>query len=86
MLDAAYNLKVADFGFAAPVRGRDGSGKLYTQLGTKGYMAPEIHMGKAYEGPQVDVVAYGIIMFVALTQRPPFAEASLDDPIYRLLI
>jgi serine/threonine protein kinase len=35
MLDAAYNLKVADFGFAAPVRGRDGSGKLYTQLGTK---------------------------------------------------
>lgn len=86
MLDAAYNLKVADFGFAAPVRGRDGSGKLYTQLGTKGYMAPEIHMGKAYEGPQVDVLAYGIIMFVALTQRPPFAEASPDDPHYRLLI
>ncbi len=43
-------------------------------------------MGKAYEGPQVDVLAYGIIMFVALTQRSPFAEASLDDPIYRLLI
>ena len=86
MLDHHYNLKVADFGFAATVRGRDGSGKLYTQLGSKGYMAPEIHMNKAYEGAQVDVVAFGIIMFVALTQRPPFAEASPDDPHYRLLI
>ena len=86
MLDGSYNLKVADFGFAAPVRGRDGSGKLYTQLGTKSYMAPEIHMGKAYDGPLVDVFAFGIILFVALTQRPPFAEGSPDDPHYRLLI
>jgi serine/threonine protein kinase len=86
MLDSAYNLKVADFGFAAPVRGRDGNGKLTTQLGTKGYMAPEIYMKKPYEGPQVDVVALGIIMFVALTQRPPFAETRPDDPHYRLLI
>jgi len=30
MLDANYKLKVADFGFAAPTRGRTGDGKLYT--------------------------------------------------------
>jgi len=30
MLDANYNLKIADFGFAAPVAGRDGKGKLKT--------------------------------------------------------
>lgn len=30
MLDSEFNLKVADFGFAAPVSGRDGSGFLAT--------------------------------------------------------
>lgn len=72
MLDQNYNLKVADFGFAAPIAGRDGKGKLKTQLGTASYMAPEIHMGKPYEGASVDVLASGIIIFVMLTQRPPF--------------
>lgn len=86
MLDANYNLKVADFGFAAPTAGRDGKGKLTTQLGTASYMAPEIHLGKPYEGPAVDVLATGIILFVMITQRPPFSQASHDDPHYRLLI
>ena len=72
MLDKNYNLKIADFGFAAPASGRDGKGKLKTQLGTASYMAPEIHMGKPYEGPSVDILAAGIILFVMLTQRPPF--------------
>jgi serine/threonine protein kinase len=34
LLDENFNLKVADFGFSAPVRGRDGSGLLTTVLGT----------------------------------------------------
>jgi serine/threonine protein kinase len=36
-------LKIADFGFAAPVQGKDGSGTTSTKLGTITYMAPEIH-------------------------------------------
>lgn len=44
MLDHSYTLKIADFGFAAPVEGRDGSGALNTKLGTLNYMAPEIHL------------------------------------------
>ena len=39
-----FNLKIADFGFAAPVEGRDSSGNLTTKLGTLNYMAPEIHL------------------------------------------
>lgn len=39
-----YYLKIADFGFAAPVAGKDGSGSLHTKLGTLNYMAPEIHL------------------------------------------
>ena len=34
MMDNQYYLKIADFGFAAPVEGRDGGGELKTCLGT----------------------------------------------------
>jgi len=45
MLTADFTLKIADFGFAGPVDGRDGSGVCNTNLGTLNYMAPEIHLG-----------------------------------------
>lgn len=48
-------------------------------------MAPEIHLGKPYEGPRVDLFASAIILFVILTQRPPFSSANPQDPHYRLL-
>lgn len=41
MLDNDFNIKIIDFGFAAPLQGRDGRGLLKTMLGTYGYMAPE---------------------------------------------
>ena len=85
MLDTGFNLKIADFGFAAPAQGRDGSGMLETQLGTASYMAPEIHLGKPYSGPSVDLFAAAIILFVIMTQRPPFSSANPSDPHYRLL-
>ena len=81
MLDKNYNVKVADFGFAAPTQGRDGSGLLETQLGTVSYMAPEIHRGDKYDGKAVDVFAAAIILFVILTQRPPF-EVGRDDNVH----
>jgi carbon catabolite-derepressing protein kinase len=34
LLDENFNVKVTDFGFAAPIQGRDGSGFLKTVLGT----------------------------------------------------
>jgi len=76
LLDSEFNLKVADFGFAAPVSGRDGSGFLTTQLGTLMYMAPEIHLGKPYTGPGVDLFASAIILFVMLTERNPFNSSN----------
>jgi len=42
LFDDLFNLKLSDFGFAAVLSGRDGSGQLHTHLGTEGYMAPEI--------------------------------------------
>lgn len=85
MLDENFGLKVADFGFAAPIAGHDGKGLLHTQLGTMSYMAPEIHLGKPYQGHSVDLFASAIILFIMVSQRPPFASAASSDPHYQLL-
>jgi len=85
LFDAAFNLKVADFGFAAPLEGRDGSGYLKTKLGTESYMAPEIHMRKPYQGASVDLFASAIILFITFTQHPPFTKGVPEDPFYRLI-
>jgi len=42
LLDDDFNLKIADFGFSAPVWGRDGLGNFVTKLGTPEYMSPEL--------------------------------------------
>lgn len=85
LFDDNFNLKLADFGFAAPIEGKDGSGTLKTKLGTESYMAPEIHMKKPYQGASVDLFATSIILFIMLTQHPPFTRAEPTDPFYRLL-
>jgi len=85
LLDANFVLKITDFGFSAPLVGRDNSGFMETQLGTLSYMAPEIHLGREYEGSKVDLFAAGIVLFTIISQRPPFRCAKPDDPHYSLL-
>ena len=67
LFDSEFNLKIADFGFAAPIEGRDGSGLNRTKLGTESYMAPEIHLKKPYHGASVDLFATAIILFIMVT-------------------
>lgn len=42
LLDAKFNLKIADFGFAAPTKGREGDMEMRTYCGTPNYQAPEL--------------------------------------------
>ena len=86
MLDHEYNLKIADFGFAAPLQGRDGSGYLQTQLGTIAYMSPELIRKEAYQGYQADLFALGIILFILYAGHPPFEKAHVNDSYYKLLV
>jgi len=48
-------------------------------------MAPEIHEGKAYRGREVDLFSAAIILFIMVTQHPPFTYAKLDDPFFQLI-
>lgn len=83
LLDADYNLKIADFGFARDLSGDFGDGLLSTRCGTVPYMAPEIHQSKDYVGQSVDLFAAGIILFVMVAQHQPFSKAVDTDNFYK---
>lgn len=79
LLDDQFTLKIADFGFASCKAENE------TRRGTEGYMAPEIHQNQPYSGAAVDLFAAAIILFIMVTQHPPFAKAVPTDPHYKLL-
>lgn len=83
LMDDKYNLKLADFGFATLI---DETLKSKTKLGTERYMSPELFCKKPYDAAKVDVFASGVILFIFFSGHPPFYEAKLEDPYYKLFI
>src|SRR5581483_8315964 len=67
--------KVADFGLAKRLDAEQGLTRSGALLGTPSYMAPEQAAGAAV-GPSADVYALGVILYQALTGRPPFQAAT----------
>ena len=71
-------IKVADFGLAraaaAPVTGGGPDARL---LGTAAYLAPEL-VSRGVADARADIYAAGVMLFEALTGRPPYAD---DDPV-----
>jgi serine/threonine protein kinase len=63
-------VKIADFGFSKAM-----GGNMQTFIGTPGYLAPELRQGTEYTGT-VDVFALGVIMYVLLCGRLPFAAET----------
>lgn len=85
MLDNEYNVKIADFGFAAKLTGKNGTGFMTTILGTDTYMAPEISEGVPYMGNAADLFALAVILFSLYAGHPPFHKAIQNDPNYMYL-
>ena len=79
LLDKNFNLKLADFGFATK---EDVS---YTRKGTYGYMAPEVLAGEPYKGEEADLFAAAVILFILVTQHPPFIRAEGTDRYYKAI-
>jgi serine/threonine protein kinase len=79
LLDADFNLKIADFGFAKVFRKEDGVEELMkTACGTRGYLSPELLRGEKYTH-KGDIFACGIILFTLYAGFPPFQHAISTD-------
>lgn len=80
LLDKDYNLKLWDFGFSSD------SKKQWIKKGTLNYAAPEIFSQEIYLGPQTDIFAAGIILFIMVTGHPPFCKPDVSDIRYKHLM
>ena len=74
LLDRDKNIKVADFGMAV-WQGADNM--LLTACGSPHYAAPEVIMGKAYDGTSSDIWSCGVILYALLAGRLPFDDEDL---------
>ena len=78
LLDQNFNVKVIDFGIAAPIEGTNGSGYETKKFaGTNGYMAPEILQHIPFNGQVTDLFAFGVILFTLCAGVPPFKNATI---------
>lgn len=87
LLDKEFTLKIADFGFAKYFFKHDQRMKMRTELGTRGYMAPEISRNAAEASranrrsydEKVDTFALGVILFICASGFPPFRQTNSED-------
>jgi serine/threonine protein kinase len=82
LIDDDLNLKIADFGFAV----YKNIEHLKSYRGTMTYMAPEIKEGKTYNGNQVDLFSFGVILFIIVQGIFPFKEARTEEFFYNLIV
>ena len=74
--------KITDFGLAKRLEDDQGQTQSGSILGTPTYMAPEQAMGHSKDvGPLADQYALGVILYEALTGRPPLEAATILETL-----
>ncbi|KAJ3261152.1 hypothetical protein HK103_006461 [Boothiomyces macroporosus] len=76
LLDEKKNIKIIDFGFG---NNFSTNGLLDTFCGSPFYAAPEMILGKKYEGPEVDMWSLGVILFALLCGHLPFDDDNMKE-------
>ena len=77
---------LCDFGFSGEIKGEDGTGRLFTFVGTNSYACPEILRYKPYDGIKCDIFSLGVILFILCFKCFGFGFALPNDYLYRLII
>ncbi|KAI9184321.1 hypothetical protein H9P43_003374 [Blastocladiella emersonii ATCC 22665] len=76
LLDTDKTIKIIDFGFGNTFKPH---GLLETFCGSPFYAAPEMILGKKYEGPEVDMWSVGVILFALLCGHLPFDDENIKE-------
>ena len=90
LIDSKFQLKVADFGICKLLDIIDESNTnaindKIRRVGTRGFMAPEIVLGRQYD-KLCDIFSASVVLFYLLFGQKPFNNASIDDKQYTLII
>lgn len=79
LLDSCGILKISDFGLSSSCMDSENNFTLFHQCcGTMQYVPPEALAGLPYNGFSGDLWASGVVLFIMLLGRFPFAQASLE--------
>lgn len=80
LLDANYNIKFTDFGFAScsALKGE--------KKGSPIYAAPEVLEGKCIDGCASDIFSCGVLLFTLISGKYPFLTPTFEDPKYKSII
>ncbi|KAJ3127920.1 hypothetical protein HK098_005561 [Nowakowskiella sp. JEL0407] len=76
LLDDQKCIKIIDFGFGNNFATNN---LLDTFCGSPFYAAPEMILGKKYEGPEVDMWSLGVILFALLCGHLPFDDDNMKE-------
>ena len=76
-LSSDMQVKIGDFGLAARLEREDQL--RYTICGTPNYVAPEILNKNIGHSFQVDIWAFGVILYILLAGKPPFEYPEVKD-------
>jgi serine/threonine protein kinase len=70
------DVKLSDFGFARNLLTKPRNLRARTQLGSFGFMAPEIFSGRAYD-ERCDVWSLSCVIYICLSGLPPFVDSDV---------
>ena len=88
LIDASFNLKIADFGYAKFFDTSLSSPKFRAACGTRQYIAPEVirSAGKfEYDGKKADMWSVGCVCFILVFGHPPVNFAASHDQFFAYL-
>lgn len=79
MLGKNWILKITDFGYS--INSQDQL--LLTKEGTRSYASPEVLALKPHIGVKSDIFSLGVVIFIVVTGKIPFKQASSVDNYYK---
>ncbi|XP_052607527.1 sperm motility kinase Y-like [Peromyscus californicus insignis] len=76
MLDEKGKVKIIDFGLGTQVKPGQ---RLSRHCGAYSFGAPELFLGRLYDGPKVDIWTLGVVLYFMVVGKVPFGAVNIPE-------
>ncbi|MEJ1275472.1 hypothetical protein NN561_006369 [Cricetulus griseus] len=76
MLDPNGNVKIIDFGLGTQVQPGQ---RLSRHCGAYSFGAPELFLGRLYDGPKIDIWTLGVVLYFMVVGKVPFDAVTIPE-------